>query len=465
MATWVTIPLQAPVVENVDETVLKNNLATLENGYYNDEGGHSRFPGLVARVTTSPGINYIKRYKGDLIAVTDKGRVHRVSRSLVAEDVTGVVVGGGKRVTFTKTEFELLMAAGREIVRYRGRPTELLSPNAPQTTHIAYVGGRVIALVPDSQGWRYTPVGDYETWPEIDIFAAEGKPDNAVALLVSEYEELMVAGEDSLEQFEQNASGERPFYRRWMAGEGVLAPYTLLATNDGVWGVNEDAEFVRFIAQSTEDISDPIQQTLDEADDMTDAWATEIVAFGQKWILLQLPRATNIYGTKGITLIYDVRHRRWNPLYGWDADLGTPTRWPGWSHEFIWGKHYIGGDGVIYELSRSAYDNAGTVQRMLGRTGHYDQDGVRLRCDDFRVRMKRGQTDPNAAAGTFSVRVKRDNATWTPWVTKSMGAAGQQHMTLNFGPMGAADTFQWEYRVTDGVDVQIAKIQALMERV
>lgn len=468
MPRWMDVPIGAAVLSNVDETALNRQSAALENGFVNELGGHTRFPGLVEEIPLSPGRVYLydRPFRGDMIAVTSLGRVHRVDRNGNTRDVTGVAVAGGRRPTFTETEDELLTAAGGPIVAYAGAKTKLLSRDAPDTSHVVYTGSYVLAVQPDSQRASYTEPGDYDNWNPLNTFAAEGKPDRVTAAIVTPYEELLLAGPRSIEQFERAASGTSPFYRRWMAGDGVMAPYSLVATKSGTYGVNGDAEFVRYVNQTTDPESDAVQSTLDRIDSWADHWAKEIIMFGQRFILLQMPDATNVYGTKGVTLVYDEKRRYWYSLYGWDAALNRPRRWPGWSHAFIWSRHYVGGEGVIYRMAQDIYANGAEIQRYLGRSGHFQIEGSAMRIDDCRMRFKRGAADPNTAVEPrLAMRFNPDNMGFTPWMAQPLGRHGQRELVVNFGSLGSADTMQFEWFVTDEAPVDITKLEILVEPV
>jgi hypothetical protein len=98
---------------------------------------------------------------------------------------------------------------------------------------------------------------------------------------------------------------------------------------------------------------------------------------------------------QGVTLLHDVRTGRWASLYGWDSVLGMQTRWPGWSYIGLWGRHFVGGEGLVMELKPGTTKNMGLPMPTLLRTGHLDAGGNPFRIDDMQMRMKRGQADPN----------------------------------------------------------------------
>ena len=457
---WQPIPISEKLFTNISEQALTKASAAIENAFINEAGGHTRFPGLVDRHTFPYSDDvYLSSWREDLVAVV-AGQMYRIDQNLAATNVTGVPISGGRRVTFSGTETELVMAAGSDIVLFDGELTKLLSEDAPQSTHVAYVEGYVLAALTDTNSFEHTAANDARSWSPLDIFAANVKPDNVNALIVSPYGELLVCGKESVEQYERLQTGTTPFFRRWTAGEGLLAPYTLIAHKDGNWGVNNKYEFVRFTGQSSQSGSDDIGRSLEKVDDWSEAWATQMNLSGQKFILLQIPNATNVYGSKGITMVYDYRQKKWFSLYGWDANTGIPQRWPGWSYMPMWGRHFVGSrDGRLLELSDEAFSNMGATQRMLGRTAHLSKFGE-VEITNVRMRVKRGVVGSNDAEPFINLRCLRDNNKWTRWIRRGLGKAGDRAMNIDFGPMGECHAFQFEWFVTDECSVEIVELQA-----
>jgi hypothetical protein len=88
-----------------------------------------------------------------------------------------------------------------------------------------------------------------------------------------------------------------PFFRRWLAGEGIKAPYTITWEDNAAWLVNQKSEFIRLQGQLGQVQSFAIQQNLERIDDWSEAWMVRLPIAGQRFILLQAPHATNAYGT------------------------------------------------------------------------------------------------------------------------------------------------------------------------
>jgi hypothetical protein len=452
---WLPIPLDAVLNENVDEDILRGANAVLENGYVNEAKGISRFPGLRLFATLpSPDAIVLEDWRDDLIAITTGGQVFRVSEAGVAEDVTGAAVTGGGRAVTAKTDTELLIAAGGPIISYSGGDTTLLSADAPDSTHVGYISGYVVAIEPNSGRFYHSQPGEYGTWNPLDVFSAEGRPDDLNALLVTPFNELLLFGPQSVEQFEPSPYGTSPFFRRWAVAGGVHAPYTLCSVDNFTWGVDNHREFVQLVGQTTRPVSGPVQKTIETITDWAGAWASEIAHNGQRFIVIQAPNAVNVYGTAGVTLLYDYRRKRWSHLYGWDQEFDIPACWPGRSVKNIWGRTLIGGDGVIYELDAATH----ATQRLLWRSQHIER-GDAMWINNVRLRVKRGLADSNAAASLVGLRFSRDARGFGRLVSRDLGRAGDRAQHLDFGNMGVGQLLQIEIVVTDDVQVDLAGLQ------
>lgn len=460
---WIPIDLDTKWFTNVDETALTRAMAALENGYVTEANGLSRFPGL--KLFADFGGEqpvYIEDFGAkDMIAVTG-GRVFRLDESGAYDDVTDVPVTGGRRVVFAETDKSLLMAAGGSIVEFPGTRTRLLSDQAPPATHVAFIDNFAIAGEMDSDRWQYSAAGQYDQWDPLDSFAATGAPDNITAIMVTPFRELLFAGPKSIEQYERLPSGDPPFFRRWAVGEGNVAPYTMMFADNASWCINSLYELVRLSGQVSQSNSDAIGRTLKKIDNWDEAWASDMQVVGQKFILLVAPHATNTYGTKGVTLIYDYRQKKWSSLYGWDPVACQPAAWPGWSYKDLWGRSFVGARGKIYELTEDSRYIAGNISRFLMRTAHLSQLGE-IRIDRMRIRVKRG-TGTYTTAAKIGLRANRDNKSLSPWRHKSLGLAGQREMNIEFPGFGAAHTWQFEIEVTDDTPVEIVKLEAQLTR-
>lgn len=466
LTQWLDIPLDGKLFENLDETALSAGYAALENAFVTEAGTVSRFPGLVefCDLPGDGGRVCLTDWRGDLMAATSEGRLFRIDAAGTAEDVTGVPLSGGGRAIFTATEDELVLAAGGPILRFAGYRTEVLSDDAPMATHVQFIDSFLVANEAGSGRFFHSAAGDYTSWDPLDTFAADGKPDSITCIVATPYRELVLGGQESLEQFERLPTGDTPFFRRWSVGDGISEPYSLVFADNALWGLSQMREVVRLSQQTSRAASQDIARMLEAVDDWSDTWAggfpdRPLNVVGQRFIVMQAPNATTPYGSKGLTLIYDYRAGRWATLYGWDAVTGRPDRWPGWSHWRHWDRTFVGGiDGKVYAFDTETHDHAGRPARLMLRTGHMSQLGE-ARIDNIRLRVKRGAGTHETQA-VLRLRARRDNGPWSRWVPKGLGRTGDAMMFIEFGGFGCGHSWQFEITVFDTGPVEIVKMQA-----
>lgn len=458
------IPLNSKLFLNLPETALKTAFGALENGFVNEAGGISRFPGLEVVAEFGAGDMHLFEYKGNMMAIDRAtGRLYELNSNHQVVDRTATPLSGGLRPIFTAAGNIGVMAAGREILQFDGKTTKILSENAPLASHVGYIDGYLIAPEVGTNQWQNSDPNDFSVWNPLDAYLANSLPDEINGLFVTPLRQIMVPGPKSVEQFERLQTGTSPFYRRYSVGQGVQAPYTMCFADNVLWAVNQLFELARYTGQTNQGVSDDINKAIINADNWTDAWATDLFVFGQKYILLQIPNATNAYGSKGITFAFDYRLSKWCQLYGWDQGMARPTRWPGCSALSIWNKVYVGGTGKVYRFTDQSFYHGSTLARFLVRTAPFSQQGE-TEISEMTLNLQRGvgsyTDDPK-----IRIRALRDNNYPTNWISKGLGAAGERDMTLTWGGMGCAANWQFEIQVTDNCAVQLRSLEAMVDKV
>lgn len=487
MVQWADFPIGGRLWMSGDETLTQRAMAMVENVIPNDAGGYSRFPGIERFASFPSDKTYLKEYRGELYGGTDTGRLYKISASRQAVDVTGVPISGGHRWTFTETDDALAMAAGGSIIKLSGNRTELLSATAPATTHVGYIDGYMLALEPNSNRWFNSKNGDASVWDPSDVFSANAVGEKANQLVVTPYREILVGGPKHIEQWEVIPNGDQPFDRRWNSGQGCAYPYTLITDATGTYGVNLRQEFVRFAGQVSQEQGEDIGLALATVDDWTDAWGADMSMFGQRLMVLSMPKATNPYGTTGLTFCFDYRAKRFTLLYG-PIRQGLPTGWPVTSIARCYGRVFCGIPGGVGIFDTTLKQILGEESRALMRSPHVSKFGP-SRVDDVRIRLKRGTGVPDRPlrretsapynresgkellreaglhqTGRLGIRANRDNLGFDRWQWYDTGEHGRNEMVIYLGPQGCADTWQFEIMMADGVPLELVDMQIHVER-
>lgn len=465
MPQWVDVPLNRKLFKNLDEEVLTSTYAALENCFVTESNGISRFPGLLERVDLngSDADMYLGRYGNDLMAVGQDGQTFRIDSDFNQTKIEGTPVNGGDRTSFARTRDGLIMAAGGQIIKFNGDKNQVLSRDAPRSSFVGFIDGYVLAVEKDSGRFQHAELNNFGEWNPLDTFAVDGSPDDISAMLITPFNEILFAGEESLEQYERYVGSDVPFFRRWAIGDGISEPWTLCFADNAAWGLNDRLEFVRLSGQTSQSVSDDIQREIEYRYSLADlgslnkAWAAPCYIKGQKFIIFQSPEATNRYGTKGITGVFDIRRGQWFEIFGWDSDNGVPALWPGRSVFKLWGRTFVGGQGKIYELDINTHNNDNQTQRAYFKTAHFDTAGT-MRCDGIRLTIKRGvgtyETSP-----VIMLRTNPDNRGWGNWQKRELGKTGADMLFVEFGAQGTADTWQFEIFMTDDAPFELRRMQ------
>lgn len=459
MPDFTPIPLTSKLFLNLPETSLQTAFGALENGFCNEAGGISRFPGLEVFSTFGAGELHLFPWRGNILAIDrSAGRLYEVGRNGGYTDRTGTPLSGGLRPTFANAGNICCFAAGREIISHDGVTTKVLSDNAPLASHVQFIDGYLVAPDVGTNQWRHSNANGFTVWEDLSAYLASSLPDEILGLFVTPLRQIMVPGADSVEQFERLQTGSEPFYRRFSVGQGVRAPYTMCWADNAFWAVNQFYELARYVGQSNQGVSDDINRPLQKLDNWTDAWAVEIIVAGQKYILLQIPYATNAYGTKGVTFAFDYRQSKWCQLFGWDQGRAAPSRWPGYSVLPMWDGVYVGGRGKIYRFTEGSHWHGDDLARFMLRTAHFSKQGE-TEIQEMKMSLRRG-VGSNTTNPKIRIRALRDNERFTNWIEKDLGSAGDRHMTLMWGGMGIAETWQFEIQVTDNCAVELRSLEA-----
>ncbi len=464
MGEWTDIELNKKLFKNVDEGAITSTFGALENCFVTEANGLSKFPGL--KLFNDFGGNaemHMHHFGNDMVAVGTDGRTFRIDQNATETSIGGPPVLGGDRVSFASTRDGLVVTAGAQIVKFDGAKNSILSADAPLSSFVGYIDGYVLAVEKESGRFNHSNLNDFGVWDGLSTFSVNGSPDDINSMLITPFNEILLSGEESIEQYERHVGGSVPFFRRWSVGEGISEPWTLCFADNAAWGLNARREFVRLSGQTTQSVSDDIQKeiehrySLGHIGSFDRAWAAPVYTKGQKFIVFQSPEATNEYGTKGFTAVYDIRRGQWFEIFGWDENNGVPDLWPGRSVFNLWGKTFIGGLGKIYELDPQTYKNDTKTMRSYVRTAHFDTLGT-MRVDGVRMTLKRG-------IGTYTqspkimFRSNPDNKGWSNMQMRDLGLTGQTELTVEFGAQGTADTWQFEWAVTDDCPFEMRRFQ------
>lgn len=461
---WRALDISQGLTTNLDEDELTGAPVALENLIISENRGHIPFPGLVEHADVGQSSRmFVYNYLETLVAISDKGSVYEITREGKVIDKTDVPVPvhQGMRPTFATSDSSLVVAGGSTIIEV-GDKTRRQSDQAPDATFVGYLQGYLVALERQTGFYRYTDGNDLVTWPPINQFDAENKPDRITGLLVTQFNDLLVPGLSTTEFYRVGGDPSLPFDRRSDSGEGILAPYTLCEAGGGVFGLTARREFCRIQLGGVQVVSGPIGRQLEELDDISEAWAFRCDTKGQKLVALAFPNATNDHGSRGVFYMYDYARRSWSNLYG-----PGRSRYPVWSFARIDGALYAGGEGgKVYRCEALGGENA-VPRSFLFRSSPMNATQIVAGADEIfvnnmRLRLRRPGNERRRDEPAFiTVRTRWEDGRWSIPVRRPI--EGEREWWCEFGPMGQGSAFEWEYRVDDADGVPWAVTRAEVE--
>lgn len=325
------------------------------------------------------------------------------------------------------------------------------SPAFYGSSRVAFIDGYFIFLRPDSQQFYISAIDDATALDALDFASAERSPDNLVSLL-ADHGELWLFGEKSVEIWSNTGNASFPFERNNGAilEVGCAAAHSAQKLDSTVIWVGNDANGNGTVWSvqgykerriSTQAVEEAIQRSTD----LSSAYAFTYQQDGHNYYCLQVPGLET-------TWCYDVFTGQWHER----AELvdGEYTQWRANSHAYVFGKHLVGSDdGDVYELDKTAGNNAGDVKVRDRITPHNALPSLDwIDFPVFELDCQVGEGKPDGSEAFVMLRYSNDGgATWSQWRTASLGAIGERHKRVIFRRLGRAKDRVWHVRCTDDV--------------
>lgn len=468
---WRPFPLDQPWHPTLDELALPSGSTVMENCYINEAKGHSRFPNLSLFVTLpNPGRVFLWAFRDELVAVTSLGRIYMLGRNGEIDDRTGAPVAVLERPTFAETDDGLLVAGGGAIIALGAKTARVLSDDAPETTHVAYSKGYVLAPEKRSGLVHYSNPGFFDQWDALNFVSAEDKPDPVTAVAVNAFNEILLAGPRSCEMYRTSPSGDAPFYQFASLGQGLYAPYVLCEARTGFWCVSMRKQLVALSLGGGKPASADVQGILDGLADWTGAWLSELLVEGDQFLILGLPRATTPYGGTGRVLLRDASSGHWSELYDWDARTGRPSRRKLWSvANTTYGTFAGGEDGKIYRLTSTAAPES--PSRMAWRSAPIAASALaggaeRVWINDIRLRVRRRRGPVNRPpTERIYMRCRLDDGPWSEPIAADLEHSidADTALMVRFGAFGSGSTVQLEYQAFSAAPMTVVGCELDLE--
>lgn len=386
---------------------------------------------------------------------------------------SGADLRGFARPVFAETEPYLFIAGGQEFQKITlatdvpSRVQNLTDSTAvPKPTFCAANAQRCIADDPltdinvvrlSGRGNQGAPAG-YENWsvtPNSGAgqFRASARPDPVEAIFENT-NELFVFGSNNVQLYRPD---DQIFYASVSTREyGVSSPYSVVKMDqDFIW-LDHRRRVVRSDGRKAEVISDPIDQDIDEMEDVSDAFAYRVhVGFVDAYVIT--------FPSEGRTFAYQLGGG-WSQWQGFNETSNAWKQFPvlSQSHRVFGGNDttVVGlDDGKVAQLLNDYPDDLGTRIKAHVETGYYNHEtDNRKHCKALHMAFRRGLSTSTAApVGMLSWSDQPGQ--WSTPIPVELGSSGDTRPVITFRSLGTYRRRAWRFTFSETTsDLTLAQV-------
>ncbi len=336
-----------------------------------------------------------------------------------------------------------------------------------------YLNGHFGVIARASRTFAISAPFDGTAWAALDISEKSKTTDNLVGCLVDQdASELWLIGHQRTEVWWYSGAAGFPLepVPNLIVPTGGAAGYAWIPVGGAVYGLGQSVEggvrVVRMQAGYTPErlSTHPIEAAIQSYStaDVAAATACALDWQGHRIYALTIPNQA--------TWIYDETTGFWSRWTYWNTATATAEPFLGATHMFAFGTHLLGSraDGSVYQLSETAYDDAGDAIRCVRRSPYLSDGPHRLVHTRlwFDMHTGVGLTTGQGRAPVGLVRSSDDGGqTWSPTRDVDLGAIGRFRTQATLRRLGLAGVGGrvYELVITDPVvraivdaDVEVA---------
>jgi hypothetical protein len=430
-----------------------------DHAFYSNIYDHS-----VTSIATFNGLPIWVAGKTDVVAdkvlqhlwtVDDLGNLVQISTGSTTEFVLG-----NERPRVAETQFALHFVAGGTGPNGSGTSTAGTTATTASwggqfyATQIAALAQRLMvndttSTTTAGRVW-YSGVGatGNGTFGALSFTSAEARPDAVVALRENS-NELFVFGETTLQVFVPDPNIILAPQRA--VNRGCSAAHSVVRADEHFAWFDDQRQFVVSDGREVDVPSDPIAETLDGIETVSDCYGFRVNQGQFDLLVWQFP-------TDERTFAYQ-RNSGWSQWSTWDVDLGhgpfaitTHYYWPEQN------LHLVGlANGQIAQLSTTAYTDLGDPIVAEVTTGfiNHDTDAVKF-TDALHLTFKRGQTASTEPKVFLSWR--DDLGAFGDPIQIGLGTTGDYVSTVTLRTLGGYRRRQWKLLFSADAELVLASV-------
>lgn len=237
-------------------------------------------------------------------------------------------------------------------------------PDFPGAVTVGYLDGYFVFNEPNSQRIWITSLLDGTSVDPLDFASAEGNPDGVVAIL-SNFREIWVFGDNSIEVWYDSGASDFPLQRIQGAFNelGCAAAFSVAKMDNGVFWLGKDARGQGIVYrangyQSQRISTHAVEWQIQQYSDISNAIAYTYQQDGHSFYVLTFPSAN-------ATWVYDIATQSWHERAGWVNGVFTRHRsncQMSYNSEIVVGDYQ---NGKVYAFDLDVYADDSATQRWL----------------------------------------------------------------------------------------------------
>ena len=321
----------------------------------------------------------------------------------------------------------------------------------------SFVDGYIVLRKPGTAQIINTGINDL-TFSALDVYTAEGSPDNLVGLMVNN-RELILPGEDSTELAYNADNAEGSPFSRSPSGFheiGCAAGDSLASQDNTVLMLANDKTFRR-LSQSWQQVShDGIDQIVAAMTLVSDCYSLTWRQEGHHFVAWTFPNASR-------TLVLDLNTGEWHERES-RIDTVSLGRWRVQCIAQIWGKQIVGDSesGKIGILDPDTHEEWGEPQACSVTFQPIYNAGREVTLKRFELGISSGQgtvtgQGANPLATLFISRDGGNNFTAKPM--RELGKIGEYRRRVQWNALGASTRFVPRIEFSDPIPMMILDAQ------
>jgi len=310
--------------------------------------------------------------------------------------------------------------------------------NFPGGESVAYLNGRWLFNLPDTNRFTWSSLNDSLTYDSTDYIGVS-EPAGDILRLFTFNDQLVVFKKNGIIFYDNFISGGNPYTHRNGADMtvGLKGRNAVTEINSTIYWLGDDLNVYRANGYNPVVVSHYQLSTKFESYTVTD----DAIAFG--YIIDGLPYVVFTFPTEGKTWIYDPATKHWSERTSYRDDAFYDGIFRGNCYVKFGERHLIGDyrNGVVYEMKDTIYEDNGQPIKWKNICPAWDNNREFMNISELEVVCTQGTAtlSGDGSAPTIILRYSKDNGnTWSMELWRALGETGEYGNRLRWLRLGSA---------------------------